>query len=62
MVGFLEESPHGARHGLRGFDGLVKHLMHRMAVEKRILREVFPEQAVILKSKNYDLDAVLGGL
>ena len=62
MVGFLEESPHGVRHGLRGFDGLVKHLMHRMAVEKRILREVFPEQAVILKSKNYDLDAVLGGL
>ncbi|MBO6064799.1 MAG: hypothetical protein J6P36_00120 [Lachnospiraceae bacterium] len=62
MVGFLEESPHGARCGLRGFDGLVKHLMHRMAVEKRILREVFPEQAVILKSKNYDLDAVLGGL
>lgn len=62
MAGFLEESPHGVRQGLRGFDGLVKHLTHRMAVEKRILREVFPEQAVILKSKNYDLDAVLGGL
>ncbi|MBR5712382.1 MAG: deoxynucleoside kinase [Lachnospiraceae bacterium] len=60
MVGFLEESPHGARHGLRGFDGLVKHLEHRMAVEKRILAEVFPEQAVILTSKAYDIDAVLG--
>ena len=59
MVGFLEESPHGAKSGLRGFDGLVKHLEHRMAVEKRILREVFSEQAVILKSKQYDLNAAL---
>jgi hypothetical protein len=33
-----------------------------MAVEKRILREVFPEQAVILQSKNYDLDEVLGNM
>ena len=62
MVGFLEESPHGARHGLKGFEGLVKHMEHRLAVEKRILREVFPEQAVILASKNYDLDAVLAGM
>ena len=62
MVGFLEESPHGVRHGLRGFDGLVKHLEHRMAMEKRILTEVFPEQAVILKSKQYDLNAVLANL
>ncbi|MBR5667721.1 MAG: hypothetical protein IKW95_08545 [Lachnospiraceae bacterium] len=62
MVGFLEDSPHGRRCGLKGFDGLVKHLEHRMAVEKRILTEVFPQQAVILKSKNYDLDAVLGSM
>jgi len=62
MVGFLEESPHGAKCGLRGFDGLVKHLEHRMAVEKRILTEVFPEQAVTLKSKQYDLNAVLAGI
>ena len=62
MVGFLEDSPHGKRRGLKGFDGLVKHMEHRKAVEKRVLREVFPEQAVILKSKNYDLDAVLGSI
>ena len=59
MVGFLEESPHGARRGLKGFEGLVKHLEHRKALEKRILSEVFPEQAVILKSKQYDLNAAL---
>jgi len=62
MVGFLEESPYGKHHGLRGFEGLVKHLEHRKTVEKRILTEIFPEQAVILKSKNYDLDAVSAGL
>ena len=62
MVGFLEESPHGASGGLKGFEGLVKHLEHRLAVEKRILAEVFPEQAVILRSKNYDLDAALAKL
>lgn len=62
MVGFLEDSPHGRRHGLKGFDGLVKHLEHRKSVEKRILSEVFPEQAVILRSKNYDLEAVLGSI
>ncbi len=62
MVGFLEDSPHGRRHGLKGFDGLVKHMEHRKSVENRILSEVFPEQAVILKSKNYDLEAVLGSI
>lgn len=62
MVGFLEESPRGVRHGLKGFEGLVKHLEHRKVLEKRILREVFPEQTVILKSKDYDLDAALANL
>ena len=62
MVGFLEDSPHGRRLGLKGFDGLVKHMEHRKAVEKRILAEVFPEQAVILRSKHYDMDAVLGSI
>ena len=62
MVGFLEASPHGVRHGLKGFEGLVKHLEHRKALEKRILSEVFPEQAVILKSKHYDLNAALANL
>ena len=58
MAGFLEGSPHGVRHGLKGFEGLVKHLEHRKVLEKRI----FPEQAVILKSKQYDLNAALANL
>ena len=55
MLGFLENCPYGKHHGLKGFDSLVKHLEHRKNLELRILREVFPEHAEILKSKDYDL-------
>jgi len=58
MLGFLEDCPYGKKHGLKGFDGLVKHLEHRKALELRILREAFPEHAVILPSKDYDLDSM----
>ena len=58
MLGFLEDCPYGRKHGLKGFDGLVAHLEHRRNLELRILREVFPEHAVILQSKNYELDAL----
>lgn len=60
MIGFLEDCPYGRKHGLTGFDGLVKHLEHRKKLELRILREVFPEHAMILKSKDYDLDWIKG--
>ena len=55
MTEYLENSPYGIRHGLRGFDGLVTHLKHRLALEKTILHIVFPDNCVILKSKNYNL-------
>lgn len=58
MLGFLEDCPYGKKHGLKGFDGLVKHLEHRKALELRILREVFSEHAVVIKSKDYDLDTM----
>ncbi|MGN0403100.1 MAG: hypothetical protein ACI4HQ_12695 [Acetatifactor sp.] len=47
MISYLESSPYGKHHKLRGMDGLVKHLENRMKLEKRILAEVFPEHAVI---------------
>ncbi len=55
MTEYLENSPHGIRYGLKGFDGLVTHLRHRLALEMRILQVVFPKNCVILKSKNYDI-------
>ena len=59
MLGFLEQCPYGVKHGLKGFEGLVSHLEHRRALEKRILGEVFPRQAVVLKSKAYEMDEIL---
>ena len=30
----------GLSHGMKGFDGLIKHLEHRTSLELRIFREV----------------------
>lgn len=59
MVRYVEESPYGVRHGLKGFEGLVTHLERRRNLECRLLREVFAEHAVILKSKAYELEDIL---
>ena len=58
MMEYLKQSPQGLHQGWKDFDDLVKHLEHRKSVELRILKEVLPEHAVILKSKNYDLLSV----
>ena len=55
MMEYLKNSPYGLHHGWKDFDDLVRHLEHRKSVELRILKEVFPGQAVILRSKDYDL-------
>ncbi len=56
MMEYLRNSPYGLHHGWKDFDDLVRHLEHRKSVELSILKEVFPEQAVILRSKDYDLE------
>lgn len=59
MIGYLENSPRGKSEGLMGMAGLVKHLEHRQELEKRILEEVFFENSVVVKSKNYAIGEVL---
>ncbi len=59
MVKYLEESPYGKKNGLRGMDGLISHLERRKALEHRVINEVFRENAVIVKSKKYELDEVI---
>lgn len=59
MMEYLRNSPNGLHHGWKDFDDLVRHLVHRKSVEIMILKEVFPEQAVILRSKDYDLAGLL---
>ena len=48
---YFNASPYAREHGLRDFEGFVTHLTHRQALELRICREIFPEQAIFLKSK-----------
>ncbi len=59
MMEYLKQSPYGQRNGWKDFEDLVSHLEHRRTLELRILKEVFPEYAVILKSKSYDLSVEL---
>ena len=59
MMEYLKHCPLGEKMGWKDVDDLVAHLEHRKSVELRILREVFPEHAVILKSKDYDPDVIL---
>ena len=58
MMAYIEDCPWSKKHDIKGFDGLVKHLEHRKELELRLLREVFPEHAVILRSKDYNLDEI----
>lgn len=53
MLRYLEESPYGREHRLAGLTGLLDHLAKRRALEHRIMEEVFPENAVILRAKKY---------
>lgn len=49
MVAYLENSPYGIRKNLKGMDGLVTHLEHRVALELRILQGVFPENHILVE-------------
>ena len=60
MMGFLRECPYGISHGLKDFNDLVKHLEHRMNLELKVLKEIFPDNSIILKSKDYDLNSIRG--
>lgn len=59
MLRYLEESPCGKARGLTGLDGLLTHLEHRRELERRILREIFREKAVVIRAKEYRMDEVM---
>lgn len=58
MVWYLEESPYGKAHGLTGLDGLLGHLEKRRALERRIMGEVFGENAVVVRAKEYSINNI----
>lgn len=55
MIQYLEDSPYGKRHLLRGMDGLLMHLERRKKLEHRIISEILKDRALVVKSKEYDL-------
>ena len=58
MVWYLERSPYGKAHGLTGLDGLLGHLEKRRALERRIMGEVFGENAVVVRAKEYSINNI----
>lgn len=59
MLQYLVTSPYGAKNGCSTFQDLIKHLKHRQQLELAIIREVLGENAVVLTSKEYDVEQVM---
>ena len=58
MVRYIEESPYGKEHHLKGMEGLLTHLKRRKALEHQIIDEIFSKNTIMLKSKNYELRTI----
>ena len=58
MIRYIEESPYGKEHNLKGMEGLLTHLERRKALEHRIIDEIFSKNTIMLKSKNYELRTI----
>lgn len=59
MLRYLEESPYGKTHNLNGFDGLFSHLKRRRNIELRIIDSIIGKEALIIDSKNYDINEII---
>ncbi len=59
MLQYLATSPYGAKNGCSTFQDLIKHLEHRQQLELAVIRGVLGENAVVLKSKEYDVEQVM---
>lgn len=59
MMKYLEESPYGKKYNLTGLEGLLRHLEKRKALEHCIIDEIFQENTVIVKAKNYRMKNIL---
>lgn len=58
MLSYLQESPYGKKHDISGVEGLLFHLKKRQDLEHRLINEIFTENAVVVKAKNYVLEEI----
>ena len=59
MIRYLEESPCGKAHALTGLEGLLVHLEHRRNLERRIIDEIFRENVIVVRAKDYRWEDVV---
>ncbi len=59
MMKYLISSPHGKKHGFRGFEDMISHFRHRQQVELRIIREILAGNAAVLPARKWDIKDVL---
>ena len=58
MMDFFDRSPYAKAMDRQGENDLIAHFRHRQELELRICAEVFPKQAVILRSKDVDWSVI----
>lgn len=59
MVRYVEESPYGKEHALKGMKGLLMHLERRRALEYQIIDEIFSENTIAIKAKSTEPSAMM---
>lgn len=53
MLDFFNTCPLARARGLKGEEDLIRHFAHRQDLEMRIIREIFPDRAVVLRAKDH---------
>ena len=59
MLGFFNNCPYAESRCLKGEEDLIRHFIHRQALELRLCKEVFQDRSIILESKNYSEGDIL---
>lgn len=58
-IQFLEESPYGKANQLKGMEGFIQYLEKRIRLEHRIIHTFFEQEAILIKSKKYDISSLI---
>lgn len=59
MLQYLGKSPYGKAHNLSDFSDLISHLERRRNIELRIIEKIIGKEALIIDSKNYDINEIM---
>lgn len=57
FICYMENTPYGKKHGIRGFDGVIRVLEERQKAELEIIRSL-PVPGIVLENTCYDWEAL----